>query len=134
MGWLYMQSLKGHGTPQAYLDNQFNFESAEGRSKVLRSAIADDGNYYAAVEQVPVSTGERSVIAIICLVDHNPRASDGFIFGYKDQSESMGPCQIECPLDILDLLTPTSSAHALAWRERCRSIAAAQAAASPRLI
>jgi len=127
MGWLYMKSLKGHATPQAYLDNQFTFEGTEGRSKVLRSEVAWDGHYYAAVEQISAATAERHVLAIICLVKYNPDAHDGYIFGYKDMSERMGPYQIECPTDILDLLTPTTSEYANNWRAECRALAARRA-------
>ena len=30
MGWLYMQSLKGHSGPRQYLDAQFTFERSDG--------------------------------------------------------------------------------------------------------
>jgi hypothetical protein len=39
MGWLYMQSFKGHSGPRQYLDAQFTFERPEATSKVLRSAL-----------------------------------------------------------------------------------------------
>lgn len=35
-------------------------------------------------------------------------------------SEHMGPCEADCPVAILDLLTPTDSQYALEWRARCR--------------
>ena len=38
-------------------------------------------------------------------------------------SEDMGPCESECPLAILDLLTPTTDEYALDWRKRCRAFA-----------
>ncbi|WP_395680969.1 hypothetical protein [Inquilinus sp.] len=132
MGWLYMQSFKGHANPQAYLDNQLTWNRPDERQAVLRSAIAVDRNYYAAVEHLDVSAGQRRVFAVVCLVYYNPRAGDGFIFGYKDQTECMGPYQVECPIDILDLLTPTASEWANAWRAKCRELAAAQAAAGSR--
>ena len=43
------------------------------------------------------------------------------MFGYKDMDETMGPVESECPGVILDLLTPTESSYALAWRARCRA-------------
>lgn len=75
--------------------------------------------YYAAVE-ILRSDDERRVIAAVCLVRYNPRDREGYVFGYKDMDETMGPCEAECPAAILDLLTPTTNVHALAWRERCR--------------
>jgi hypothetical protein len=34
--------------------------------------------------------------------------------------EDMGPCEAECPQQIIDLLKPTDSSIANEWRERCR--------------
>lgn len=123
MGWLYMQSLGGFAGPRQYLDDQFSYERPDGRVRVLRSALVAFRTYYAAVEIVG-STGERAVTALICLVRYNPRDREGYVFGYKDMTESMGPCEAECPLSILDLLTPTDAPYAIAWRDRCRAHAA----------
>jgi hypothetical protein len=73
--------------------------------------------YYAAVEKVVKATGARPVICIICLIDFNPRAKDGMIFGYKDMDESMGGSERDCPARILDLLGPTDSKWALEFRD-----------------
>jgi len=73
---------------------------------------------------------EREVTALVCLVRYNPRDREGYIFGYKDMDESMGPCEAECPPAILDLLTPTERPYAVAWRERCRAAAARRASKS----
>ena len=68
-----------------------------------------------------LSTGAREVWAAVCLVRYSLRDREGFIFGYKDMSESMGPCEDSCPAKVLDLLTPTDNTHALDWRTRCRA-------------
>ncbi len=34
MGWLYMQSLKGHAGPRQYLDAQFTYERSDAILKV----------------------------------------------------------------------------------------------------
>lgn len=128
MGWLYMRSLEGHDGPRAYLDAQFTYERPEVVSKVLKSAFVTPRVYYAAVECFTKSTGSRIVWALVCLVHYNPRDRDGFIFGYKDVDETMGPCETECPEAILDLLTETDSEYALDWRKRCREHAAARRA------
>ena len=86
MGWLYMQSLKGHSGPRQYLDAQFTFERPEATSKVLRSALVGMRVYYAAVEQIRIATGEREVWALICLVRYNPRDPRGLhlrLQGYR---------------------------------------------------
>lgn len=121
MGWLYMQSLDGHDGPRQYLDAQFTYERPTVISKVLKSALVKRRVYYAAVEHVVKATGAREVWALVCLVHYNPRDREGYIFGYKDQTESMGPYDCDCPVSILDLLTPTDSDYAKEWRERCRA-------------
>lgn len=131
MGWLYMQSLGAHSGPRQYLDDQFTYTTETVRSTVLRSALVRMRTYYAAVEHVRADR-PREVFAIVCLVRYNPRDREGYIFGYKDMDETMGPCEAECPAAILDLLTPTDSQYALAWRERCRA-AAESRARRPRL-
>jgi hypothetical protein len=127
MGWLYMTSLKGFAGPRQYLDAQFTYERPEHKSKVLRSALAKMRVYYAAVERIDIQSGERIVWALICLVRYNPRDREGYIFGYKDMDETMGPCEQGCPKAILDLLTPTDNSYAMEWRAACRAhLAAAQ--------
>ena len=119
MGWLYMKSLDGHATPKAYLDNQFTFNNESGAQyEVLKSALKNLRTYYAAVEARD-KEGALSVFAVVCLVRYNPRDKEGYIFGYKDMDESMGPAEDECPASILDLLTPPSSEYAKQWRARC---------------
>ena len=121
MGWLFMRSLGGHATPKAYLDDQFTYAREDRRSRVLASGLVAMRTYYAAVENISVSTGAREVWALVCLVRYNRRDREGFVFGYKDMEESMGPCEDACPAKVLDLLTATDNAHALDWRSRCRA-------------
>lgn len=131
MGWLYMQSLGRHSGPRAYLYDQFTYETETVRSTVLRSALVKMRTYYAAVEQIRPDK-PREVFAAVCLVRYNPRDAEGYVFGYKDMTEHMGPCEAECPTAILDLLTPTDAEYAIAWRERCRAAVSARAR-QPRL-
>lgn len=119
MGWLYMQSFDDHSGPRQYLDAQFTYSRNGVLSRVLRSSLRGGKVYYAAVEMIRPDS-PREVFALVCLVDHNPRDSEGYVFGYKDMDEGMGPVESDCPADILDMLTPTSRPYAIAWRERCR--------------
>jgi hypothetical protein len=128
MGWLYMKSLKGHAGPRQYLDAQFTFERPDAKLTVLRSALVGMRVYYGAVEQIRIATGAREIWAVICLVRYNPRDPEGYIFGYKDMDEAMGPYECDCPEPILDLLTATDRQYALQWRARCRENAAARRA------
>jgi hypothetical protein len=128
MGWLYMQSLNGQSGPRQYLDAQFTYSRPELTSKVLRSALVGMRVYYAAIEHVLHEKNERIVFAAICLARYNPRDREGYIFGYKDMDETVGPNESDCPEAILDLLTPTEYPYAQAWRARCRENAAARRA------
>ena len=128
MGWLYMRSLEGHATPKAYLDAQFSYDRDTGSSRVLASSLVGLRTYSAAVEWLTAGGGEREVWGLVCLVRYNPRDREGLVFGYKDMSETMGPCESACPARILDLLTATDNGYALAWRARCRAGLAARAA------
>jgi hypothetical protein len=121
MGWLFMSTLGGYASPKAYLDAQFTFENGDGTSEIVASALVNIRTWYAACRQVQRKTGKAEVFALVCLVKYNPRDREGMIFGYKNMSETMGPCEAECPARILDLLTPTTNEHALAWRARCRA-------------
>jgi hypothetical protein len=127
MGWLFMQSLKGHETPKAYLNAQFTYARPDSTVRVLKSALVGLRTYYAAVEHLTTG-GERSVFAVVCLVRYNPRDREGYVFGYKDMDETEGPNEDACPEAILDLLTPTDRPYAIAWRERCRGRLAARRA------
>ncbi|MEY9148711.1 DUF6927 domain-containing protein [Bradyrhizobium elkanii] len=130
MGWLYMQSLGGYSGPRQYLDAQFTFTRSDVTSKVLRSAPVAIRVYYAAVETLRLKTYELTVWAAVCLVRYNPRDREGYIFGYKDMDETLGPNEADCPQQILDLLTPTDRPYAQGWRARCRENAMARRALS----
>jgi hypothetical protein len=126
MGWLSMPlaSMGGHTSPKQYLDAQFTFERAATDDqpahgyRVLESACSGNRVYYAAVQSIAEGVpGE--VTAVVCPVRWNPKAADGFVFAYKDMSESMGPHEADCPLRVLERLTSTDNPVALDWRRRC---------------
>jgi hypothetical protein len=130
MGWLFMHrgGLGGHASAKDYLDAQFTYEHTleEGGTrglKVLASSCPHNRVWYAAAQAMTNGVGGE-IFAIVCLVKWNPRDKEGYIFGYKDMDETMGPCEANCPTRILALLTPTDNKHASQWRERCRQNAA----------
>lgn len=53
---------------------------------------------------------------------------DGNSFGIKHMSEDMGPYYFDCPESILKLST-LNTAYAIEWRQKCRDVRAAKAAA-----
>ncbi len=124
MGWLTMPftSIGGHASAKAYLDDQFTYsrevDGGTAGLRVLASSCPQNRTYYAAA-QVMTNGAGGEVFAIICKILWNPGSKTGEQFGYKDMTESMGPCEDGCPQHILDLLTPTDEEHALDWRRRC---------------
>lgn len=126
MGWLSMPlaSMGGHTSPTQYLDAQFTFgraatddQPAHGY-RVLESACPGNRVYYAAVQRSDDGVAGQ-ISAVVCLVRWNPKAKDGFVFAYKDMSESMGPNEADCPLRVLERLTSTNNPVSLDWRRRC---------------
>lgn len=85
--------------------------------KVLDSAFVNFSEFYAAVECINKQTGERRVFASITLVTLHKDSRNNIC--YKDMDESCGPCAYNCPLRILNKLTPTVHEYANEWRERC---------------
>jgi hypothetical protein len=132
MGWLFMSSLAQYPTPKAYLEAQYTFQNEEGTSEILASALVNMRTWYAACRQANHVTGKTEIFARVCLVKYNPRDREGMIFGYKDMSETMGPCEAECPAKILDLLDPTTSDYARDWRARCRTALARRNRTAPK--
>lgn len=81
-------------------------------------SIVVGSTYYAAVKEETDENPE----AIICIVIlTHERSKEHFNFFYKAMDESwIGDVKTDCPISILDMLTPTSNEHANEWREKCR--------------
>ena len=137
MGWLFMSrgAMGSFDTPKAYLDDQCTYppDPEKGREtglRVLKSTIRS-GAYYAACQSYD-SAAPRETFAIVCLVKWNPGARSGEEFGYKDQTETMGPYKYDCPASILDLLGPSGNDYAAEWRAQCRKRIALTSRRKPR--
>lgn len=127
MGWTYYS----HQHPLAYksgkvdrkatVDRLYTWADERTQVKVLKSAMVSTV-WYGAVEQVNKDTGDRAVIAGVCLTGSD--AAHGYPFGYKGMDETYGPCEADCPVSILRLLTETDNEYALEWRKRCLENAA----------
>ena len=66
--------------------------------------------YYAAMKD----TKTNEVWGLVALTD-----IDNGEFGYKDMSEDMCPYYFDCPIEILELLSPTENENAIEWRKCC---------------
>lgn len=82
--------------------------------KVLKSTMK--GKIYYGALQLP----DGNVIGTVVITSGTNRRDPYFNFGYKAMDETAGPCYYDCPKSILDLLTPTDSEWANAWRAKCR--------------
>lgn len=116
MGWTsyHLDDTTPKGR-KAEIDSMNTWSRDGESSRVLRSVMRGS-TYYAAIEWT--TPEKREVWAAVYLTQINNK--EYFNFYYKDMSEDMGPCECNAPAAILDLLTPTTSKYANAWRTRCR--------------
>jgi hypothetical protein len=134
MGWLYFHVEPGVSTYDA-LARDF----AESFKKVEPGAHATtSGAFYAVMTFEPDETSDymRQVYEpcadgkyrylLVCLIDR--KSKDFYNFGYKDMDELMGPVADDCPVRLLDMLSPLTNRMdddgptqwARNFRERCR--------------
>jgi hypothetical protein len=129
MGWTFQDRV-----PPSIVAAILQLCSGDAGDRRLRPlALARMGTtWYAAVEarfadpaaaqaspcthSFPVLPDASYVFGAVILTDR-----DGAGWGYKDMDETMGPVQSQAPALILDRLSATTSANALAWRARCRA-------------
>lgn len=114
MGWTSYHAThykNGRIDRKAEIDAMWNDDSS-GKFAVLKSSMKGS-TYYGAIKQ----KNTEKVFAVVFLTSTDMK--DYFNFSYKDMDETCGPYYYDCPKGILDLLTPTDSEYANAWRKRC---------------
>lgn len=116
MGWTYLP--KPANVKKFFID-QLEGGSGNVSRKVLEMKIVGMKRLYAAVEHINKETQERSVFAVVILLNYLRNKNDPYNFGYKDLDETCGPYERNCPASILALLTPTTSENANEWRKEC---------------
>lgn len=140
MGWTSYHAThydnRGRVDRKAECDAYFTEGLSAGWYKIEKSALVGT-TYYAAIrpllryksvkprvgdETEPIPKSEQRVFAVVFLTSTN--AKDYYNFSYKDMDETMAPGPDDCPLSILNLLSPTDYEYANAWRDRCRVKAA----------
>ena len=120
MGWTGQRAIfykNGKIDRKAECDYILNSENETTLWEVVKSSMRGS-TYYAAVKVTDKETGKFEIFAAVFLTSINNR--DYFNFNYKDMDETCGPCERDCPLSILDLLTETESKWANEWRRDCR--------------
>lgn len=115
MGWLYRD--EPIDDPLAYLKAKYNYDCDTHTLQTLDGARVRN-TVYLAVRSTVKKTGRPFVFAAVILISNTKKWG----FGYKDQDEAMGPCQCDCPLRIIRLLSPIAdlphAGYAAEWRAR----------------
>jgi hypothetical protein len=101
---------------------------------IAAECLGSEGRYGRFLKTKIVSTGESDWPRVMYVAwelgeAHGDEAGDVigmvvlhhwgggyFNFTHKEVTETMGPCEDECPASILDLLSPTTNEFALEWR------------------
>jgi hypothetical protein len=108
MGWTYGWNSKEE-IVRHLLDEQGTW------TPIARSIV---GNHLWAVLELKTpreGLANRFIFLALLACDR----SDG-VWGYKDMEESMGPCEVDCPLKYLDMV-PDPGGYATEWREKVRA-------------
>jgi hypothetical protein len=125
MGWTYFHRPSGQ-TMENTFRKEFDFSNEYGSCEVVACSSKLTTSYLAIRRTYP--DGKSYVFGMVCLINHCPKSY--YNFGYKDISEEMGPCQTECPGQILNLLSPLEEIYsdlhsegggkwAKEWRDAC---------------
>jgi hypothetical protein len=99
MGWLFHPDPIDD--PLTYLMTSYNYDCDTHTLQTLDGARVRN-TVYLAVRTTDKNTGRSFVFAAVILIRNTKK--DGF--GYKDQTESMGPNEYDCPQRIMRLLSP----------------------------
>ena len=121
MGWSF-----AHNATRADVIKELTATRAESNGTTWTTlAHATRGNVlYYVVEITKPEAAPRRFIGVSLLA-----AERGYGWGSKDMEESMGPCEVSCPLSYLDMV-PDPGSYATKWREHVRAYHARKAVTS----
>lgn len=121
MGWTYVYApeltCQRRSQVELYVTNLVSWSRDGVGQRVLASAM-DGATWYGAVQDF-TQAGAGEVFGLVVHTRRVGRAADGYNFGYKTESEDVGPTIARAPMRIIALLSPTGHANALEWRQRC---------------
>ena len=82
--------------------------------KLLRSMVVGNNHWYL----MQLADG-RKVVGLDLMKGPSRRYNEGA--GYKDIGEEMGPCEVNCPLALIDNATYPINEYAYEWRKKVRA-------------
>jgi len=121
MGWLI-----GWNDRKSLISHLTRGEENETVKQTVIAHQAAGNNLWTVFEQTTKATGEVKRFIILFMMTGG-RNRD---WGYKDISESMGPCEVSCPLKYLDMVPVGEGNYSAPWRERVRAYWVARSARS----
>lgn len=141
MGWTYFHKAKGMKSIDV-MKREFGpeYENKIVAASASLGAVHFVCKFHEPNSEVYVPDADGMVRAIIVIKINNvPKAKDGYNFGYKDMSETMGPYGCECAPSIIEAASPlkpkpdvwpeySSLKSAYEYRERSLAMAKAKAA------
>lgn len=113
-----MGSYFGIGSTRREMIEEVSQSWENETTKVTRLRYCTRGNTLYALMQTEKKDQPTTRWILVALL---LRASDGW--GYKPMDESMGPCEVDCPLEYLNEATEPVNDWAREWRERVRASA-----------
>lgn len=131
MGWLFSpawptkQDLVKHlleDNKCTHSERNPDGSTTETRGTYRTIAHAIHGSHLWSVIEYDYPTAPKLNTRFIALFLMQSGGRDGW--GYKDLEESMGPCEVDCPLRFLDMVPPPDPAihpYAAGWRENVRA-------------
>jgi len=120
MGWLFQYKPLQSSEIVPYLIKEVSGETDHMRVEIVDSAKVG-GTVYLAAKVTDKATDTAYTTAYVILFKNSQK--DGF--GYKDMSETMGPCEASAPDRLLAKLSPVddlpSHPEARAWAQKWRT-------------
>lgn len=134
MGWLFYtdRRISTYADEKAEIARICTFETDECSTTLIKSTKVGS-TWYAAVRSTNKSGAPVKDATYVTDEDGSITCGAVFLvkydegcFGYKDMSESAGPCEARAPLGLLDCLSELADPESDAqnWRKRCRAWAA----------
>ena len=116
MGWLFSDQSKSDMIKEVTQ----GWENTETGAKTTCLAKAIRGKSLWTVFQKITPAANGSFDAERFIVLFLMEKQDG-MWGYKDVSEDMGPCEVDCPLSYLDKVTAPTNEYSRLWRIKVRT-------------